>query len=96
MSHLSKASVTISTKYSSFFELHDRASQNVFYLMEMAGTPALQELFISSHSDAECVNDLISKMFGVFQNILVHMIEFLDSALQTTNDDDEVRQVYKM
>lgn len=64
--------------------------------MEMAGTSALQELFISSHSDAESVNDLISKMFGIFQNMLVHMVEFLHSALQTMNDDDKEWQVYKM
>lgn len=57
--------------------------------MEMTGTSSLQELLITTHSDAESVNDLKSKMLGTFQNILVHIIEFLHSILEPMNEDDE-------
>ncbi len=63
--------------------------------MEMAGTSSLQELLITTHGDAECVNDLISKMLGTFQNICVHIIEFLHSILEPMNEDDKVWQAYR-
>lgn len=60
-----------------------------FYLMKMAGTSSLQELLITTHSDAESINDLKSKMLGTFQNIRVHIIEFLHSILEPMNEDDK-------
>ncbi len=63
--------------------------------MEMAGTSSLQELFITTHGDPESVDDLISKMLGTFQNICVHIIEFLHSILKPMNEDDKVWQAYR-
>jgi len=57
--------------------------------MKMAGTSSLQELLIPTHGDAESVNDLKSKMLGAFQNILVRIIEFLHSILETMHGDDK-------
>ncbi len=52
------------------------------YLMKVAGTPSLQELFVSPHRDTECVDHLIPMMISCGDDVLVLFVELLDLSLE--------------
>ena len=52
--------------------------------VEMAGTPALQEVGVSGHGDVEGVHDVHSLLLGVGQNVLVVPQQFLLLPLKNT------------
>lgn len=52
------------------------------YLVEVAGTSSLQEFFVSTHGDAECVNGLIPMMPCCSEDVTVLSVECLDLRLK--------------
>lgn len=61
------------------------------YLVEVAGTSSLQEFFVSTHSDAECVNGLIPMMPCCSKDVTVLSVECLDLRLKEATNPGEDR-----
>lgn len=50
--------------------------------MKVAGTSSLQELFVSTHRDAECVDHLVPMMLCCVDDVTVLSVELLDLFLK--------------
>lgn len=59
--------------------------------MEMAGASSLQEFFVSTHGDAECVNGLIPMMPCCSEDVTVLSEECLDLSLKEATNPGEDR-----
>lgn len=59
------------------------------YLVKVAGTSSLQELFVSTHGDAKCVNRLVPMMLCCDDDVTVLPVELLDLSLKQTTDPGE-------
>lgn len=67
----------------------DKQSFTGFHLVEVAGTSSLQELFVSTHGDAEGVNRLVPQTRCSDQNVLVDSEEVLDLRLNKSQYRDK-------
>lgn len=59
------------------------------YLVEVTGTAALQELFVSTHRDAECVDHLVPMMLCCGDDVLILCVQILDLSLKQRTDPGE-------
>lgn len=56
------------------------------YLVKVAGTSSLQELFVSTHGDAERIDHLVPMMLCCGDDVTVLSGELLDLSLKQTTD----------